>query len=336
MGFATNSDGSLPKQVHAVFKPRKIQLCLGRPGLRRAGVTKILMGEIIEYRIRSLTWDLRRCPMNLNFLVCKIALTVVWGRWLEATSSTLALVHVLSINVGGMFKIWRKYFCWKIFSLLRWFAFSRMEPAIFTAELRVRLGIAEATADTWCPKCDAVLDTQGYHSGMCMAGGERVLRHNALRDLVFSWAERGCLRPERKKPGLLLPNNQVILAVPGADRQMSSSRPSLDVQLHLILLSQLLSDWTPWDLVVEPLLLKPTLRTNASTLTLLLLVPPRMWLSCPWSSKLLGPGALKRLELWATSAGLLGAPALVQRCCKKLAYWFGAGELELPCAGALS
>ena len=80
-----------------------------------------------------------------------------------------------------------------------------MEPAIFTAELRVRLGIAEAAADTWCPKCDAVLDTQGHHSGMCMAGGERVLRHNALRDLVFSWAERGCLRPEREKPGLLLP-----------------------------------------------------------------------------------------------------------------------------------
>ena len=85
------------------------------------------------------------------------------------------------------------------------FGRTRMEPAIFTAELRVRLGIAEATADTWCPKCDAVLDTQGHHSGMCVAGGERVLRHNALRDLVFSWAERGCLRPEREKPGLLLP-----------------------------------------------------------------------------------------------------------------------------------
>ena len=82
---------------------------------------------------------------------------------------------------------------------------TRMEPAVFVAEIRVRLGIAEAAADTWCPKCDAILDTHGYHAGMCMAGGERTLRHNALRDLVHSWAERGCLRPEREKAGLLLP-----------------------------------------------------------------------------------------------------------------------------------
>jgi hypothetical protein len=38
-----------------------------------------------------------------------------------------------------------------------------------------------------------------------MARGERVLRHNAVRDLIYSWCERGCLRPEREKVGLLLP-----------------------------------------------------------------------------------------------------------------------------------
>ena len=62
---------------------------------------------------------------------------------------------------------------------------TRMEPLVFIAELRVRLNVPEASADTWCPRCDAVLDTHGYHSGMCSAGGERTLRHNALRDLVF-------------------------------------------------------------------------------------------------------------------------------------------------------
>ena len=82
---------------------------------------------------------------------------------------------------------------------------TRMEPLVFIAELRVRLNVPEASADTWCPRCDAVLDTHGYHSGMCSAGGERTLRHNALRDLVFQWCERGCLRPERERPGLLLP-----------------------------------------------------------------------------------------------------------------------------------
>ena len=81
---------------------------------------------------------------------------------------------------------------------------TQMEPALFTAELRVRL-LPESSTDAWCPKCDAVLDSHGHHAGMCIAGGERTLPHNALRDLVYSWAERGCLRPEREKAGLLLP-----------------------------------------------------------------------------------------------------------------------------------
>ena len=48
-------------------------------------------------------------------------------------------------------------------------------------------------------------NTHGYHAGMCMAGGESAVRHNALRDLAHSWAERGCLRPEREKANQLLP-----------------------------------------------------------------------------------------------------------------------------------
>lgn len=85
---------------------------------------------------------------------------------------------------------------------------TQVEPAVFTAELRARLHVPESSADVWCPKCDSILDTHGYHAGMCMAGGERTLRHNALRDLVCSWAQRGCLRPEREKAGLLLPHLQ--------------------------------------------------------------------------------------------------------------------------------
>jgi hypothetical protein len=62
---------------------------------------------------------------------------------------------------------------------------TRMEPLVFIAELRVRLNVPGASADTWCPRCDAVLVTHGYHSGICSIGGERTLRHHALRDLVF-------------------------------------------------------------------------------------------------------------------------------------------------------
>ena len=40
---------------------------------------------------------------------------------------------------------------------------------------------------------------------MCVAGGERVHRHYAVRDLLFSWAEKAGLHPEKERPGLLLP-----------------------------------------------------------------------------------------------------------------------------------
>ena len=59
----------------------------------------------------------------------------------------------------------------------------------------------------WCPRCDGVLDCQGHHSAVCVAGGERRQRHNAVRDLVHSWAERAGLRPEKERPGLLLPQS---------------------------------------------------------------------------------------------------------------------------------
>jgi hypothetical protein len=81
----------------------------------------------------------------------------------------------------------------------------RMEPAVFTAELRHRLGVAEASSDGWCPRCDSVLDTFSLHAGVCIAGGERNQRHNALRDLLCTWADRAGLHPEKEKPGLLLP-----------------------------------------------------------------------------------------------------------------------------------
>ena len=84
---------------------------------------------------------------------------------------------------------------------------TRMEPAAFICELRVRLRIPDAESDTWCPLCDAVLDHHSHHAGMCVAGGERTQRHHAVRDLVHSWAQPAGLRPEREKAGLLLPSN---------------------------------------------------------------------------------------------------------------------------------
>ena len=84
-------------------------------------------------------------------------------------------------------------------------ATTRMEGAAFVMELQRRLGMPDALADTWCPKCDGIMDRFSLHAGTCAAGGERTQRHNALRNLLASWADRAGLQPEVEKASLLLP-----------------------------------------------------------------------------------------------------------------------------------
>ena len=80
-----------------------------------------------------------------------------------------------------------------------------MEPAAFIAELRLRMGLSDAVADSWCPRCDGIMDAHSHHAAVCSAGGERTQRHNAIRDLLCLWTERAGLHPEKERPGLLLP-----------------------------------------------------------------------------------------------------------------------------------
>ena len=84
-------------------------------------------------------------------------------------------------------------------------ATTRMEGAAFVMELQRWLGMPDALADTWCPKCDGIMDRFSLHAGTCAAGGERTQRHNALRNLLASWADRAGLQPEVEKASLLLP-----------------------------------------------------------------------------------------------------------------------------------
>ena len=43
----------------------------------------------------------------------------------------------------------------------------RMETACFVAELRRRLGVPDAVADSWCPRCDGIMDRHSLHAGTC-------------------------------------------------------------------------------------------------------------------------------------------------------------------------
>ena len=94
-------------------------------------------------------------------------------------------------------------------------------------------GGGRRSADTWCPKCDGVLDKFSLHAGTCAAGGERTQRHNALRDLLASWADRAGLQAEVEKPGLLLPQRPDEARLLSDARQTSSCPPCPGALLHL-------------------------------------------------------------------------------------------------------
>ena len=74
----------------------------------------------------------------------------------------------------------------------------RLEPALFVAELRQRLGVPDAAEDAWCALCNGVLDRFSHHAALCCAGGERN-QHYAVHDLIYHWATRAGMRPEREK-----------------------------------------------------------------------------------------------------------------------------------------
>jgi hypothetical protein len=52
-----------------------------------------------------------------------------------------------------------------------------------------------------------IMDMLSHHAGSCIAGGERTQRHHAVRDVVFTWAAKAGLHPEKERPSLLLPQH---------------------------------------------------------------------------------------------------------------------------------
>ena len=96
---------------------------------------------------------------------------------------------------------------------------SRMEPAAFATELRQRLAVPDSAADGWCPRCDDVMDRCSRRAAVCSVGGERTLRHHALRNTLFTCIDRAGLQPERERLGLLLPQHP-------EDTRVAARRPA--------------------------------------------------------------------------------------------------------------
>src|SRR5947208_13462383 len=56
--------------------------------------------------------------------------------------------------------------------------------------------------------CQQTMDLFGDHSLCCKKSGDRITRHNNLRNLVFKLADTGLLAPELEKLGILGPTDK--------------------------------------------------------------------------------------------------------------------------------
>ena len=79
---------------------------------------------------------------------------------------------------------------------------------LFRVSSRRRLRMPIWTQDTSCTLCGQAMDQWGDHALVCGCGGDRVTRHNLVRDVVHSAANNQArLGAVLEKPGLLLPHD---------------------------------------------------------------------------------------------------------------------------------
>ena len=84
-----------------------------------------------------------------------------------------------------------------------------LRPPEFVMALKYRLGIPIYASQGPCPACLRLSDRLGDHALCCGTGGERISRHNSLRDAFFDVAVSAGLSPTKEGRFLL----------PGVDRR---------------------------------------------------------------------------------------------------------------------
>ena len=75
----------------------------------------------------------------------------------------------------------------------------------FRSSLRYWLGVPLHGVPYQCPECCCLADIYGDHQVACGGNGDRIARHNSLRDVIFA-AQAAALGPRREAPSLV-PNS---------------------------------------------------------------------------------------------------------------------------------
>ena len=108
---------------------------------------------------------------------------------------------------------------------------SHIPSPLFKVSILRRLRMPIWAQDTNCSLCGQVMDKWGDHALVCSCGGDRVVRHNMIRDVVHSAANlKAGLGAILEKPGLLIPRDPLDCDRPPdpdpPDPSSSSRRPA--------------------------------------------------------------------------------------------------------------
>ena len=78
-----------------------------------------------------------------------------------------------------------------------------LRPPEFIVSVKYRLGMDVFSRDGQCTACPQHSDAKGDHGISCGYEGERISRHNHLRDAIFQTAVQACLGPSREERALI-------------------------------------------------------------------------------------------------------------------------------------
>ena len=109
---------------------------------------------------------------------------------------------------------------------------THVDPLLFRTMIQRRLRTPIFENEFYCPFCDEIVDRYGDHCLTCSCGGDRIKRHNLLRNEVFYFCNSAGLNPELERPGLLQPRPPVgVTQENGSDRDPNTNRRPADVYL---------------------------------------------------------------------------------------------------------
>ena len=83
-----------------------------------------------------------------------------------------------------------------------------LRSAEFVTAVKFRLGLSVYEREGPCPACSRPSDILGDHGMCCGTGGERIARHNFLRDAIFATAQSAGLAPIKEGRALLPGTNR--------------------------------------------------------------------------------------------------------------------------------